>query len=242
MESTEVSDADELEAALKVSMEDYANGETNIDNTQETILKNSSTKIFSAGGTEDGANAAIANLDWSKFFVPAPVSTTVPIAFTVRTLNGKKTVKIHDNIFFEMREHFRAPTSYDITVTLNEATLTKGICSACYYTSRFKEDGAATSSVLAAGQILLFWNAGSVGGSSSTTGKTAGSSFEIISGYCTNPAPGYCAIQDLINKKSNQYSWPYTNLVVGNTPLTVTINENLRTLKFQYTIRKVANY
>ena len=242
MESTEVTDAQSLSAALKASMDDYVNVGGGIDNTQKEILKNSTTKIFSAGGTEEGANSAIAGLDWSKFFVPAPVSTTVPIAFTVRTLKGKKTVKIHDNIFFELRNHFRAPTSYDISVTLNEAKLTKGICSACYYTSRFKEDGALTSSVLAAGQILLVWNAGSVGGTSSTTGKSAGSSFEIISGYCTNPAPGYCAIQDLINKKSNSYSWPYTNLVTGNTPLTVTINENFRALEFKYTIRKTANY
>jgi len=242
MESTEVNDAQVLSAALTASMDDYVKAGGSIDDTQKEILSNSTTKIFSAGGTEEGANAAIASLDWSKFFVPAPVSTTVPIAFTIRTLNGKKTVKIHDNIFFELRDHFRAPKSYDIKVTLNEATLTKGICAACYYTSRFKEDGSATSSVLAAGQIYLVWNAGSVGGTSSTTGKSAGSSFEIISGYCTNPAPGYCAIQDLINKKSNSYSWPYTDLVSGNTNLTVTINENFRALVFKYTIRKTANY
>lgn len=251
MESTSVSTSEELSGALSASFANYLEGGADLNQTQKTILENCTTKIYSAGGTEEGANAAIGSLDWSKFFVAAPVSTTVPISFKVRTLNGKKIAKLHNNITFEQRANCNEPIAYDITVTLDKATLTSGVCIGCTYTSWVKNDGKKIATPLAAGEVLGVWSVGHNGTQTFRSDKpdpiTDPTSFEIISGYCTTPVLGpynfyACGIQSLINQDEKEYSWPYSKLKAGNTTYPISIPEAFRTLKFNYTIRKVAIY
>ncbi len=117
MKSTSVSSGSQLSTALQASMGDYVNGGGSLSNEQKQILENSTTTIFSAGGTKDAANAAIANLNWSEFFKAAPATTAVPISFKVKTLNGEKTVQIADSVNYMQRDNCNGPSSYDVTVT-----------------------------------------------------------------------------------------------------------------------------
>ena len=244
MKSTDVENSNELSAALKASMSDYVNGEATITDRQRTIIRTSQTTIFVAGGSEEGANKAIAGLNWSSFFEPTSVSQTVPVAFTVRTMNGKQQVKLIESIFFEKRQNCQAPTSYDIKVTMNKAELKSGVCLACVYSAKIKSDGAILNDPIAAGTIHGVWNGPEIGsGEMSLNGSEIGSSVEVLSGYCTAGwSPAGCVFQQYANLKTTAYNWPYTKLTVGNTQLTHTISEAFRTFEFSYTIRKVANY
>lgn len=250
LESTSVSSAEELSGALNASFADYVEGGASFTDDQRTILENSTSRIYSAGGTEEGANAAIGGLDWSKFFVAAPVSTTVPISFKVRTVNGKKIAKLNNNIIFEQRTNCDEPIAYNIKVTLNEASLTSGVCLLCSYSSWLFKDGKILGDPLAAGSVVGVWGGPEIGGEQSIRSDKPDpnstidpTSFRISSGYCTlgtlNP---YCLYQDLLNRESKTYTWPYANLKSGNTSYSVSINEAFRTLNFKYTIRKVAIY
>src|SRR5690606_18313035 len=91
-------------------------------------------KIFSAGGTDAAANAAVANLDWSKFFVESPASTAVPISFVAKTVNGREVVNLVQSEVYEQREDcalitpsVQIPKSYDITVVWTKTDNT-GAC------------------------------------------------------------------------------------------------------------------
>lgn len=215
-----------------------------ITDRQKTIIRNSETSIFVAGGGEEGANQAIASLNWSSFFKPTTVSETVPIAFTVRTLNGKQQVKLTESVFFEKRQNCQAPVSYDIKVTLTKAELKSGVCLLCAYSAQVKKNGAILNDPIAAGHVVGVWSGPELGsGELSLNGSTDGSSLEILSGYCTaGIGPGTCAIQHFANLETTAYHWPYNGLLVGNTVLKHTITEAFRTFEFTYTIRKVANY
>jgi thiol-activated cytolysin len=250
LESTAVSNSEELSGALKASFADYVEGGVSLTDAQRTILENSFAKIYSAGGTEEGANAAVAGLNWSNFFVAAPVSTAVPISFKVRTLNGKKIAKLHNNISFEQRANCIEPIAYDITVTLNRATLTSGVCALCSYTSWLYKDEKILGDPLAAGTLYGVWNGPEIGGSQQIRSDRPDpnptidpTSFKISSGYCTlgalNP---HCLVQDMLNRESRTFTWPYASLKSGNTAYSVSITEAFRTLEFNYTIRKVALY
>ncbi len=133
--SKRVEDAESLSAALSASMSDYAEGGGGLSDKQKDIFKNSTNRIYSAGGSESGANAAVANLDWSKFFVETTASEAVPISFVARTINGKKLVGMvnHDSheyrgncTMIDISEPINPPVvkSYDITVEWTETGYT----------------------------------------------------------------------------------------------------------------------
>lgn len=127
MKSTNASSGSSLSVALQASMADYANGGASLTDEQREMLENTTTTIFSAGGTKEAANAAIASLNWSEFFKAAPATTAVPISFVAKTLNGKKIVKIVDYADYVERDNCKAPSSYDITVTWPNNDYT-GLC------------------------------------------------------------------------------------------------------------------
>jgi Thiol-activated cytolysin len=117
MKSTSVSSGSELSAALQASMSDYVNGGASLTEEQREILENSTTTIFSAGGTKEAANEAIADLNWSKFFKAAPATTAIPLSFVAKTLKGKEIVRIVEEVLFNQRDNCQAPSSIDVTIT-----------------------------------------------------------------------------------------------------------------------------
>lgn len=135
MQSKSVASSGELAAALEASMANYANGGGELSEKHESIFSTATHKIFSAGGTDAAANAAVASLDWSKFFVESPPSTAVPISFVAKTVNGKKIVNLvqsevyeqHDNCLLIEQPGATVPVSYDITVTWTK-TKNTGLC------------------------------------------------------------------------------------------------------------------
>lgn len=135
--SDRVAKSNDLTVALEASMIDYANAGGGISQEQEEILTNSSNRIYSAGGSEAGANAAVRNLAWSDFFVETSATEAVPISFVARTINGKKVVGVINQETYEYRDDCsiieiyepQAPEveSYDITVEWTETNNT-GLC------------------------------------------------------------------------------------------------------------------
>lgn len=125
--SSTVSTAAKLNAAVEASWDQYANAGGELSAEFELALSSKTTKIFSAGGSEAGANAAVANLDWSEYFVEAPVTTTVPVSFVARTLNGEKKVVLIDNAVYDQRGECVSPENIKIKVTLDNVTISNPI-------------------------------------------------------------------------------------------------------------------
>ena len=137
LKSESVESSSELSAALEASMADYANVGGNLSGSNDKIFSTATHKVYSAGGTDAAANAAIASLDWSKFFVESPASTAVPISFVAKTLSGKEIVGVIDSTIFDRRddcsliEYLEPPApevaSYDVTVAWTHTDNT-GLC------------------------------------------------------------------------------------------------------------------
>jgi len=138
MKSESVSSSNKLSAALEASMAQYANAGGELSAEHEEIFSTASHRVFSAGGTDAAANAAIANLDWSRFFEKSPASTAVPISFTARTISGKQIVGLVNQTSFLKRDNCTLieiidPVDPDITswnVTVEWTTTTN--TGACY--------------------------------------------------------------------------------------------------------------
>jgi hypothetical protein len=102
------------------------------------------------GGPQSAATAAIANLDWSRYFVPASATTAVPIAFTVRSLKGRETATIYNDITYEERGGCKPPISYTVDVTLTRVERTSGFCLACMFSADIRFPGG-TATILRSG-------------------------------------------------------------------------------------------
>ena len=263
MTSTSVSTASDLSASLDASFADYVEGGASLKEEQKLILENSTTKIYSAGGTEEGANAAVASLDWSQFFVPAPVSTAVPISFTARTLNGNRVqVKINSNIKYEQRQDCQEPSTYNIKITLDKAVLTQGVCLSCQYTSFNTQNGGnilPSVSVIDFGGIFGVWSGPLNGGSLEIISNNPDNNpdgnpmdvpikaidFKITSGYCTI-ASGLCPIQSLVKSASKKFEWPYKDLKTNEANrFSHIITEGVlfkKTIQFNYSIVKTPKW
>jgi hypothetical protein len=137
LKSETVSSANKLISELEASMADYAKLGGEYSDEHEEIFSTASHRVFSAGGTDDAANAAIASLDWSRFFVKSPASAAVPISFVAKTLNGRKIVSLLDSTSVIRRDdcsliEIIEPAepeiaSYDIAVEWTETNNT-GLC------------------------------------------------------------------------------------------------------------------
>jgi len=135
--SHRAANANDVSAALEASMTDYVNAGGSMSDAQKELFEGSTSRIYSAGGSEGGANAAVANLDWSEFFVETSATEAVPISFVARTINGKKVVGLVTEENFEYRDNcsmigFVEPPepdieSYEITVEWRDTNNT-GLC------------------------------------------------------------------------------------------------------------------
>ncbi len=133
--STDVIDVNELKAAMNIAGNAFRGGAT-LTSRQRSLLSTANYQILPFGGPQSAATAAIASLDWSKFFVPAEATTAVPIAFTVKTLKGRQVATIHNNVSYDNRSGCRPPASYTVGVTLTRVERTSGFCLACAFLAR----------------------------------------------------------------------------------------------------------
>jgi hypothetical protein len=156
--STTVESGVKLKAALEASWEKYAEAGGELSAEFKTALDSKTTKIFSAGGSEEGANAAVANLDWSQFFVEAPVTTAVPISFVARTLNGKRKAVLIDNAIYEHRGNCEFPVKIKIRVDLKNVThLNPGVGTVQYESVTFKNN-QQVGDLLQVGEFVTLLN------------------------------------------------------------------------------------
>lgn len=142
--STDVADVNELETAMNVAGRAFSGG-ASLSTRQKSLLSSATYQIVPFGGPQSAATAAIASLDWSKFFVPAKATTAVPIAFTVKTLKGRQVATIHNNVLYDERSACQAPKSYSLDVTLTRVERQSGFCLACAFTTYVKRSGTLPS-------------------------------------------------------------------------------------------------
>ena len=233
MKSTNVSSGAELSAAVNASMQDYVNGGASLTAEQKEILDNSTTTIFSAGGTKDAANEAIAELNWSKFFKAAPASTAIPISFVAKTLNGKKIVKIVDNAVYDQRSNCMDPYAYEFQVKLTDVRLESGTCLDCDYASSIAEDGAWLASPIQTGKITLGGGTYLVLGSGQYKATKEGGSISVRSG-----------ISGLwIKSTSSTFNFPFSDIEVDKTnQRDHVLTESGRSIRFKYDFVKIPKY
>jgi len=142
--STDVLDVNELKSAMNVAGGAFSGG-SSLTTRQRSLLSTATYQIIPFGGPQSAATAAIAALDWSKFFVPAEATTAIPIAFTVKTLKGRQVATIHSDVTYDERAGGRPPTSYGVDVTLTRVEKTSGFCLACAFTTYIKGLGPSST-------------------------------------------------------------------------------------------------
>jgi hypothetical protein len=140
LRSTDVDTAEELRVAMQASGRGLS-GTAGLTSRQREILSEATYQFLAYGGPQSAATAAIANLDWRRFFTPAAVTTAVPIAFTVKTLNTRETATIYDDVVFLERQGCEAPASYTVGVTLTRVERTGGFCLACVFIAEIRRSG-----------------------------------------------------------------------------------------------------
>jgi hypothetical protein len=140
LRSTDVDTAEELRVAMQASGRGLS-GTAGLTTRQREILSEATYQFLAYGGPQSAATAAIANLDWRRYFTPAAVTTAVPIAFTVKTLNTRETATIYDDVVFLERQGCEQPSSYTVGVTLTRVERTGGFCLACVFVSEIRRAG-----------------------------------------------------------------------------------------------------
>ena len=232
MTSTDVSSGEELSSTLRASMSNYASAGASLTDKQKQTLENSTTTIFSAGGTKDAANAAIANLNWGEFFKAAPASTAVPISFVAKTLNGEKIVKLVGNVDYLQRDNCQAPSSYDVTVTWTNNDFT-GICNniTCPQQVWVKKVSVTSPTLLTpANQYIAQMHF-----TSDEVQTLTGRQFTIKS-YVEITGLG------LVFTKTQTDTYDISQLINGNNTVSQTISNAEGSVTLDFNIRRIANY
>ncbi len=237
MKSTDVATADELKQAMSASGRGF-NGSATLTQRQKTILSSANYQFVVFGGPQSAATAAIASLDWSKYFVPATAETAVPIAITVKTLKGRETATIYDDVAYDERGGCREPASYGVDVTLTRVERTSGFCLACSFTAEIRQPGQVIPTIMRTGVFgpstgpMTFSDRRSVS-------LAPGQKFDLCSLFDTG---GFCmpfgypgAVAASLNNMKLM-----NNAV--NTTFTSAVNAAGAAGKFTYTVRKTANF
>ncbi len=233
--STDVLDVNELKSAMNVAGGAFSGG-ASLNTRQKSLLSTATYQIIPFGGPQSAATAAIASLNWSKFFVPAEATTAVPIAFTVKTLNGKQVAKIHNNVNYDQRNACSAPKTYSLEATLTRVEKTSGFCLACVFTTYIKGQGVPSTF-----QTGVFGP--STGPKSFSTTKSVtlapGQSISVCSEFDTGAFCMPFGYPGAVNGNLNNMK----NLTSGSTrTLTNNVNALGASSKFTWRFKKTANY
>lgn len=234
--STDVSDVNELKTAMNVAGRAFSGGAT-LTSRQKTVLNSATYQIVPFGGPQSAATAAIASLDWSKFFVPAEATTAVPIAFTVKTLKGRQVATIHNNVLYDERSACEAPKSYSLDVTLTRVERTSGFCLSCVFTTYVKRSGALPSTF----QTGVFGpSTGPMNFNNRKSFNLApGQGLEVCSEFDTGASCMPFGYPGAVNANLNNMK----NLTSGSeATLTNSVNALGAAGKFTWKVKKVANY
>ncbi len=233
LKSTNVSSGSALSTALQASIGDYVNGGVTLSDDQKQILESSTATVFSAGGTKDAANAAVASLNWSEFFKAAPASTAVPISFVAKTLNGKKIVKLVDSVDYVQRDNCQGPSSYDVTVTWPNNDYT-GLCIGGACPNQVWVKPLASSSTLL---TLLNGYTYKMHFTPADLATQTGRQFSITSSVELLLVPGGAFVT-----KTKTTTYDVTTLNNGNTPVQHELQNYAGSVTLHLNIHKVTNY
>ena len=229
--STDVIDVNELKAAMNVAGGAFRGGAT-LTQRQRSLLSTANYQILPFGGPQSAATAAIASLDWSKFFVPAEATTAVPIAFTVKTLKGRQVATIHNNVAYDQRTGCRAPASYTVDVNLTRVERASGFCLACAFIAR------VDASIMQAGVFGPTTGAQSFNVTRTRT-IAPGQSFNLCSEFAELASCMPFGYPGAVNGNLNNLKSIGDGSTVTFTP---TVNALGAAGKFTYRVSKRANY
>ncbi len=246
MRSESVASGGKLETALRASMAQYANAEGELSEEHEEIFRTASHRIYSAGGSQEGANAAIANLDWSRFFVKSTASEAVPISFVAKTLKGKKIVGLVNSATFDQRDNCSlleligppAPEieSYDIIVTWTKTDNTGACIGGSFGTCRpdafVKLEREDTFTTLTA--INSFQRSFNIPAEGDYTKFTVRSLARLAIPW---PYQGFTT-----KSQTTTLNAASPNLTGGNNTYKHTLTNFAGSVTFTYNVRKVINY
>lgn len=235
--STNVESAAKLNAAIGASWDQYANAGAELSAEYKAALASKSVEIFSAGGTEEGANAIASSLDWGKFFVEAPVTTAVPISFVARTLNGKKQVILIDNTVFNQRGECDVPVKIKLKIDLANVTLTSPTIGTAQYACGALRDGAIVDFNMESGEFIT--------GLKKNTNKVKlfGSSTRTyewdISTSSSDLNKLTMVFRNNLIQKPNVFNYPFSDLEQGINKRSYPVTNNKgEKMVFEYSITK----
>lgn len=237
LRSTDVDQADELAAAMQASGSGLS-GTANLTTRQREILSNANYQFVVFGGPQDAAGEAIANLDWRRFFTPAQVTTAVPIAFTVRTMNGQQRATIHDDVTYLERQGCEAPTSYTVNVNLTKVEHMGGTCSPCLFSSEIRRSGAAHS-IIRGGAFQWPFLDPKTYDDSRTLSLAPGQRFRLVSAFGIGSFSMVFGYPGAVSASTNNMP-----LLSNGQWRTLTANANALAAegRFTYRVRKTANW
>jgi len=234
--STDVLDVNELKTAMNVAGVAFRGG-ASLSTRQRSLLSSATYQIIPFGGPQSAATAAIASLDWSKFFVPAEATTAVPIAFTVKTLKGREVATIHNNVVYDDRGGCTPPKNYSVDVTLTRVERESGFCLSCIFTTYIKGLGGLPSTF----QTGVFGP--STGAKTYSTKKSVslspGQSMEVCSEFDTGASCMPFGYPGAVNGNLNNMKSIGDGREVTFTP---TVNAARASGKFTWKVRKEAHY
>lgn len=236
LKSTDVASAEDLKVAMQASGNAYR-GSGSLTQQQRQTLGSATYRFVVFGGPQDAATAAIANLDWSRFFVPASATTAVPIAFTVRTLKGRETATIFNDVVYDERGGCDEPTSYSVNVRFTRVERTSGTCLACAFAAEIRQPGALPS-IMQAGVIGPTTGPLTFNVSRNMT-LAPGQKFDVCSEFDTSAACGPFGYPGAVTASLN-------NMRLLNNGVDRTTTQDISALgaaaRFTYVVRKTANF
>jgi thiol-activated cytolysin len=103
---TSTASASEMEATLNAAYSRFGGGgSVELSSRQENILQNSQMTLASIGGPAEGSIATIQSGNWQDYFsVDAPLSTAVPISYTLVNLGDGSLAKVTEMTTYNVRE------------------------------------------------------------------------------------------------------------------------------------------
>jgi hypothetical protein len=237
MKSTDVATTDELKQAMSASGRGFS-GSATLTQRQKTILSSANYQFVVFGGPQSAATAAIASLDWSKYFVPATAETAVPIAITVKTLKGRETATIYDDVVYDERGGCKAPASYSVDVTLTRVEKASGFCASCGFSAEIHRPGQIIPTIMRTG--VFFPTTGPMTFSDKRSVSLApGQKFDLCSYFDSGSGCLPFGYPGAVSANVNNMKL-FDNGV--NTTFTPQINALGAAGKFTYTVKKTANF
>jgi len=126
---------EEMEAALRASRESI--GEGSIEGSHLEVLQESTLRVSTVGGVDDGVEALIRSGQLADYFTAdAPLTSARPLSYTVRNLGDNSIAKVSETTVYNLTEcnaQSQDPTGAVYRITLNKLRLIERGCDGVFH-------------------------------------------------------------------------------------------------------------